>query len=187
MPLHWVPRYLSQHTMGQEVYGASLGTHMRFASSPEPPDNHWSTASPVSSSHRSPFPDVKRPGRDSDHSPSTTAEVKNKWSYNPKPHTPLWLGQGKLYHSFCLWRVFPPTNWIEPEMCTIFNPGRKIYCPFSEIEPRFFVLQTLTYTQPIIFRWDIPVVLYKLGCIEMYTWYVSQNTTLIFISTICTW
>ena len=87
--------------MGQEVNGASLGMGTGFASSPETLDHHWSTASPLFSRHPSTFAGVKWPDRDAYHSPSTTAEVKNKLRYNPKPHTPLWLGQGKLYLSLC--------------------------------------------------------------------------------------
>jgi hypothetical protein len=28
---------------------------------------------------------IKRPGREADHSPPTSVEVKNEWSYNPTP------------------------------------------------------------------------------------------------------
>jgi hypothetical protein len=31
-------------------------------------------------------PGVKLPGREADHSPSTTAEVKNTWAYTATPH-----------------------------------------------------------------------------------------------------
>jgi hypothetical protein len=33
---------------------------------------------------------VKRPGRESDHSPPSSAEVKNSWSYTSVPDTPSW-------------------------------------------------------------------------------------------------
>jgi hypothetical protein len=33
-------------------------------------------------------PKVKQPGRESDHSPSTSAEVKKTWIYISTPHTP---------------------------------------------------------------------------------------------------
>jgi hypothetical protein len=36
---------------------------------------------------------VKRPGREADHSPPASAEVKNAWSYKiHSPNTPLWRG-----------------------------------------------------------------------------------------------
>jgi hypothetical protein len=31
------------------------------------------------------FPGVKRPGREADHSPPSSAEVKNEWSYTSTP------------------------------------------------------------------------------------------------------
>jgi hypothetical protein len=34
---------------------------------------------------------VKRPGREADHAPPSSAEVKNKWSYT-SPNTPSWCG-----------------------------------------------------------------------------------------------
>jgi hypothetical protein len=34
---------------------------------------------------------LKRPGREADHSPPSSAEVKNAWSY-PLPNTPSWRG-----------------------------------------------------------------------------------------------
>jgi hypothetical protein len=35
------------------------------------------------------IPGVKRPEREADHSPPTSAEVKKKWIYTYTPHTPL--------------------------------------------------------------------------------------------------
>jgi hypothetical protein len=32
--------------------------------------------------------EVKRPEREADHLPATSAEVKEMWIYNPLPHTP---------------------------------------------------------------------------------------------------
>jgi hypothetical protein len=34
---------------------------------------------------------VKRPGREGDHSPRTSTEVKKTWVYTSTPHTPSWL------------------------------------------------------------------------------------------------
>jgi hypothetical protein len=33
---------------------------------------------------------VKRPGREADHSPTASAELKKMWIYTPIPHTPSW-------------------------------------------------------------------------------------------------
>jgi hypothetical protein len=35
---------------------------------------------------------VKQPGREADHSPPTSAEVKNTWIYNPLPYMSPWRG-----------------------------------------------------------------------------------------------
>jgi hypothetical protein len=35
-------------------------------------------------------PGVKRPGREVDHSPPASAEVKKMWIYTSTPHTPSW-------------------------------------------------------------------------------------------------
>jgi hypothetical protein len=35
-------------------------------------------------------PGVKRSGREVDHSPPTSAEVKRMWIYTSTPHTPSW-------------------------------------------------------------------------------------------------
>jgi hypothetical protein len=36
------------------------------------------------------LPRVKRPGREADHSSTSTAEVKRAWSYSSTPHTSSW-------------------------------------------------------------------------------------------------
>jgi hypothetical protein len=33
---------------------------------------------------------VKRPGREADHSPPTSVEIKKIWIYTSTPHTPSW-------------------------------------------------------------------------------------------------
>jgi hypothetical protein len=45
------------------------------------------------------FPGGKaRPGRDADHSPPSSAEVKNEWElYLLSPHVPPWRVAGQLY------------------------------------------------------------------------------------------
>jgi hypothetical protein len=36
--------------------------------------------------------EIKRPGREADHSPQSSVEVKNAWSYNSISHTSPWRG-----------------------------------------------------------------------------------------------
>jgi hypothetical protein len=35
---------------------------------------------------------VKQPGREADHSPPSSAEIKNEWSYTSTPNTSSWYG-----------------------------------------------------------------------------------------------
>jgi hypothetical protein len=58
----------------------------RFFSSPHRPDRLWGPLSLLSNGCRGDLsPGVKRPGRQADHWPSTSAEVKNTWVYTSTP------------------------------------------------------------------------------------------------------
>jgi hypothetical protein len=53
------------------------------------------------------FPGGKaRPGRDADHSPPSSAEVKNEELYLLSPHVPPWRVAGQLYFAFIILPVF---------------------------------------------------------------------------------
>jgi hypothetical protein len=58
---------------------------------------------------------VKRPGRETDNSPPSKAEVKNAWSYTSTPNTPLWCG-ARLKHrdnfTFTLKSVYAILNFL---------------------------------------------------------------------------
>jgi hypothetical protein len=43
-------------------------------------------------------PGVKRQGRDADHSPPTSAEVKKTWIYTSTPRTPSWRSASLVKH-----------------------------------------------------------------------------------------
>jgi hypothetical protein len=69
------------------IGGSSPGWGWEFFSSPPRPDRLWGPAShppiqwvPGTRSLR-----IKRPGREADHSPASSAEVKNPWSYTSIP------------------------------------------------------------------------------------------------------
>jgi len=50
---------------------------------------------PLSAAQRAPgapFLGAKRPGRETDHSSPSSAEVKNMWSFTSTPHAPSWRG-----------------------------------------------------------------------------------------------
>jgi hypothetical protein len=65
--------------------GVRVPVGSRIFTSPYRPDRLWGQPSLPSIS-----PGVKRPGRESDHSPPVTAEVKKMWFYTSTPHTPSW-------------------------------------------------------------------------------------------------
>jgi hypothetical protein len=54
-----------------------------------------------------PFPgDKARPGRDADHSPPSSAEVKNEWElYLLSPQSPPWRVAGSLYLYMFIYEV----------------------------------------------------------------------------------
>jgi hypothetical protein len=53
----------------------------RIFSSPRRPDWFWGPPSLLSNGYWKFSPGIKRPGREADHSPPTSAEVKNTWFY----------------------------------------------------------------------------------------------------------
>jgi hypothetical protein len=64
---------------------SGMGNDGIFFSSPPRPDRFWGQPRLPSSGCRSLTPGVKRPGREADHSPTSTAEIKNAWSYTSTP------------------------------------------------------------------------------------------------------
>jgi hypothetical protein len=73
--------------------GVQVPVGSNIFSSPRRPDHLWVPPSLLSKSngYRGGFcPGVKRPGREADHSPPTSAEVKKTWIYTSSPHTPSW-------------------------------------------------------------------------------------------------
>jgi hypothetical protein len=62
--------------------GVRVPVRARLFHSPSNPGRIWGPLSLLSNGYRGLFPpEVKRPGREADHSPPTNAEVKNTWIY----------------------------------------------------------------------------------------------------------
>jgi hypothetical protein len=57
----------------------------RIITSPCPPDRLWGPPNLLYNEYRELFPGIKRPGREADHSPPTSAEVKKMWIYTSTP------------------------------------------------------------------------------------------------------
>jgi hypothetical protein len=63
----------------------SSNSGRRFSSFPKRPDWLWTPASLLFSGYLDSFPGVRQPGRDVDHSPPPSAEVKNERGYTSTP------------------------------------------------------------------------------------------------------
>jgi hypothetical protein len=77
-----LPQY-SDYATGWAIWGLSPGMVKRVFSFPKRPDNLWIRPSPLFSGYWDSFPGLKRPGCEVDHSPLSTAGVKNEWRYSP--------------------------------------------------------------------------------------------------------
>jgi hypothetical protein len=67
-------------------WGSILGRGREFFSSPPAPDWVWGPPSFLPSGYRWLFPGGKAAKREAGHSPPTSAEIKNKWSYTLTPY-----------------------------------------------------------------------------------------------------
>jgi hypothetical protein len=83
------------------------GGDWKFFSSPPRPERLWGPPSLLSNGYQGLSLGIKRPGREADHSPPSSAEVKECLElYFRSPNTPSWRGahfkkaQGQLYFYF---------------------------------------------------------------------------------------
>jgi hypothetical protein len=71
--------------------GSIPGRGWEFFSSPLCPDRFWGPPSLLSNGYQGALSlGVKRPGREADHSPPSSAEAKNAWTYTSTPPVRLW-------------------------------------------------------------------------------------------------
>jgi hypothetical protein len=85
--------------------GIRVPVGSRIFSFPNRPDRLWDPPNLLCNEYRGLlYPGVKRPGREVDHSPPTSAEVKKMWIYTSTSHTPSW--RSAVVHK--LFRVAAP-------------------------------------------------------------------------------
>jgi hypothetical protein len=69
----------------------SLPGSARFFYTPQRPDRPWGPPSLLPGGSRWLYPGrIKRPGREADYSPQSSAEVKKSGALLPRPHIPSW-------------------------------------------------------------------------------------------------
>jgi hypothetical protein len=93
---------------GWLIGGSSSGWGWEFISSLPRPNRFWNPPSLLSSVFQGALSlGVKRPGYEADHSPPSSAEVKNAWSYTSTPPIPLFSSNAKRHR-----RQFPSRSTL---------------------------------------------------------------------------
>jgi hypothetical protein len=87
-----VPAIVNSYRMDDRGVGIPVPTGVKVVSSPNRPDQFWDLPCLISNGYRglSPGEGVKLPGRVADHSPPTSAVVKDGGSVPPLPYTSSW-------------------------------------------------------------------------------------------------
>jgi hypothetical protein len=99
VPGRYLPAYenghrgITQESIQHSEHGESLKS--RFVSSSDHQNIIWGSLYLLFNGYEGYFPEVKRPGRKLNHSPPSSAKVKNKWSCTSNPFVCL-----QLYLSF---------------------------------------------------------------------------------------
>lgn len=120
----WILREFTTETgeAGQSGVWIQLDTgKKRFFSSTRSPDRLWGQHDLILDVFRNSFMGIKRPEREIPHSPPSSAEFRNEWSYTslPTPRMSTWRGQEKLYLFTCTRRQVSNTLWIRKYVHTL--------------------------------------------------------------------
>jgi hypothetical protein len=76
--------------------GSTLGRDKKFSPFHKVQTSSWTNLYPIQRLQGSRSFGVKQPGRESNHLPQTSAEVKNGWSYTPNSQMPSRHAHGQL-------------------------------------------------------------------------------------------
>jgi hypothetical protein len=110
--------------VGQSGVWIQLDTgKKRFFSYTRRPDRLWGPHDLILNVFRNSFTGIKRPEFEIPHSPLSSAEVKNEWSYtSPSLPSPMssWRGQQKNYLFSCTRRQISNTLWIRKYVHTLW-------------------------------------------------------------------
>jgi hypothetical protein len=102
--LVWESEQLSVIALGYGLddWGFESGRCWKFFSSPPCPDRFWGPPSLLSNEYQGALSlGVKRPEREAGHSPPSSAEVKNVWSYTSTPQ-----------YTFIAWCSVKAQRWL---------------------------------------------------------------------------
>jgi hypothetical protein len=112
--------YLEDYATCWTVRGSNPGKSTTSFSSSKRPDRLWGPPSLLFNGHRSSLPGVRRPGRDVDRSPPSSADIKNVWSYTVLPPPPPVYLHGVERDSICLTFYFPGMRLERPRKAKIW-------------------------------------------------------------------
>jgi len=77
------------------VWGSNSGRGRGLFSSPQGAERPWGPPSFLFGGYRASFLGIKQSGREVDHPPPCSADVKNEWSHTFAPPYAFWAFRGK--------------------------------------------------------------------------------------------
>jgi len=130
-----------------------------------------------------PSPEVKGPKHEADHTPSSSAEVKNVWSYTSSSHTLSWRGAllstGYVFMAWYL--VKHMGNFTLPYEATSMSNLNKLLYPriwkfINNVFFFFFWSQSLTNKWPVSASQLISLIVFNAVVFPNWIFYISNIT-----------
>ena len=111
--------------MGWKIYGLNHYRDNKFFYSPKCPEQLWGPPSLVFNGYRGYFLGIKQLGCAADHSPPTSDEAKNEWSYTTAP--PICLhNMDEGNSAFHTKKIINYSEWLRIEQC-LFPAQTKMF------------------------------------------------------------